>query len=135
MRGVGQAPRRSAPASLTFKIASCWLAMAHDPPPYVPLRRWSRPLTAEERASERAYQREAHDTSDASRRREAFRVPLVKTREDHFPGSSGVGAWYPLLPSDVVDSCPWCTLPLSRPVDVGAGGKLTPLRRLRFDPL
>lgn len=80
--------------------------------PYTPLLRWSRSLTAEQRALERQHQANAAMANfDWA---QALRVPPPRragVREDLCPNRPDVAGWWPILPPDVIDCCPWCALP------------------------
>jgi len=75
------------------------------PATYEPLLKWTRALTAEQRARERQHEVDTHVFNFS-----ALIPPVPVTREDHFPNRLRRG-WWPLLPAEAASCCPWCALP------------------------
>lgn len=86
--------------------------MAIAPTTYTPLGKWTRALTIQERAGERQHETDSRlanlDLADLMR---IPPTPRRGVREDCFPSHPGVVSWMPVLPTDIVDCCPWCVLP------------------------
>lgn len=112
--------------------------VAAAPEPYTPLLKWTRPLTADERAHEREHSIAMWKANfDIVA---AFQVPPPFVREDRagrLPNAINMGGWLPMLPADTTDCCPWCALP-STSAKLCQGCKIlqkafgTPIRSLEF---